>query len=237
MTALFSLMAMVPAAADPWVVAHRGGAKLAPENSVEAFHNAIKLGADAIELDIHLSADGELVVIHDDTLDRTFGRPGVVRQMSAADLRSAGVPLLRDVLKLTGVKWIVEIKHPHGGRHDRIEEKLLEALEGPLDSYVVITFDRESLRRLHQLKPDLATGYLFTTPVDAAEVKRELGVRYLGPNFRLVNRAFVDAAHDAGLKVNPWTVNEENDLQSMLEIGCDAITTDRPDRMLKLLGR
>jgi glycerophosphoryl diester phosphodiesterase len=235
--ALFTWMAVGPVGADPWVVAHRGGAKLAPENTVAAFKKAIALGADAIELDIHLSSDGELVVLHDDTLDRTFGRPGVVQRMTAAELRAAGVPMLRDVLKLSGVKWIVEIKHPHGGRHHGIEEKLLQVLEGPLDRYVVITFDQQSLRRLHELKPDLATGFLFSTPQDAEAVKRDLGVRYLGPYFRLVNPAFIKAAHDAGLKVNPWTVNEETDLRAMLDLGCDAITTDRPDRLLQLLGR
>lgn len=235
--ALLTLITLGPAAADPWVVAHRGGAKLAPENTVAAFEKAIALGADAIELDIHLSSDGEIVVIHDDTLDRTFGQSGVVRQMTAAQLRAAGVPMLRDVLKLSGVKWIVEIKHPHGGRNEGIEEKLVQMLDGDLDRYVVITFDQQSLRRLHQLQPDLATGFLYSTPHDAEEVKRDLGVRYLGPNFRLVNRAFIDAAHDAGLKVNPWTVNEEKDLRAMLDLGCDAITTDRPDRLLQMLGR
>jgi glycerophosphoryl diester phosphodiesterase len=225
-----------PALAQPTVVAHRGGARLAPENTMQAFHNALALGADAIELDLHLCADGELVVIHDDTLNRTFQRPGQVTQMTADELAAVGVPRLNEVLKLPKVQFYLEIKHPHGARHEGIEAKLVQALEQHqcLERSVVISFDEESLRRLRQLNPRLSTGYLFGHSVPPAQWQ-SLGVTHLGPHFRLVDKEFVDNAHLSGLKVNVWTVNEEADLRAMLKTGCDAITTDVPDKLLQLL--
>lgn len=234
---VFFLLLLSVAWADPWVVAHRGGAKLAPENSMQAFRDAIRLGVDAIELDVHLSSDGELVVNHDDTLDRTYGRPGVVREMTAAQLQQAGVPLLREVLALKGpVRWIVEIKHPKGSRFAGLEEKLVPMLRDDPDRYVVISFDRESVRRVGELAPEIETGLLFSKPIEDFEaLKRDLKISFLGPNFRLVDAKFLEAAHRADLKVNAWTVNEEADMTRLKDMGLDAITTDRPDRLKELL--
>lgn len=227
--ALLALLAWDAGGAStrPLVIAHRGGS---PENRLDAFRRARSLGADGFELDIHLSRDGEIVVIHDDTLDRTFGRPGTVAQMSRAELSAAGVPFLDEVLPLPGT-LVIEIKHAG------LEEQLVRLLEktGTWKRSIVISFDGEALKKVHALKPELPTGYLFSLPVDMAATRRELGVQYLGPNYRLVNRQFVEQAHEHGLKVNPWTVNSEKDLRSMVDAGCDAITTDHPELLRPLL--
>ena len=224
---------------QPLVVAHRGETDHARENSIEAFRQALEDGADGLELDIHLTSDGDLAVIHDDTLDRTYGRPGVVREMTSEELRAAGVPMLSDVLALPADKLIIEIKHPKGGRHVGIEQIVIDQLEraGAEDRSVVISFDETSLKTLHQLEPELATGYLYGgDQVDPAQAKEELGILYLGPHFSVVNEEYMRKAHEAGLKVNVWTVDELKDMERMVQLGCDAITTDSSGNLVQLLS-
>ncbi|MBX3171698.1 MAG: hypothetical protein KF760_30085 [Candidatus Eremiobacteraeota bacterium] len=222
----------------PLVVAHRGETDHARENSLEAFRQALADGAGAIELDVHLTADGDLAVNHDDTLDRTYGVPGVVREMSSQELRALGVPMLSDVLALPDCKFIIEIKHPHGGRHLGIEQVLIDQLQnsGTEERAVVISFDETSLKTLHQLEPGLTTGYLYSgKELDPKQTRAELGVTYLGPHFSAVDAEYVEKAHEAGMKVNAWTVNEEKDLKHMLELGVDAITTDDAGELAGML--
>lgn len=226
----------------PWVVAHRGGAKLAPENTVKAFQGAIALGADAFELDIHLSADQQLVVIHDDTLKRTSKKEGVVHEMTLAQLKEADptIPSLTEALRLARghCRVVVEIKHPHRARHQGIEEILLKTLEKEkmLDQVVVISFDRRSLKTLRQLNASLETGYLFGTPTPLEKLKKELGITFVGPHFRLASAEFIAEAHALDLKVNAWTVDELVDMRRLLQDCCDCITTDRPDRLIQLMA-
>lgn len=222
----------------PLVVAHRGETDHARENSLEAFRLALADGAGAVELDVHLTADGDLAVNHDDTLDRTYGVPGVVREMSSEQLRALGVPMLSDVLALPDCQFIIEIKHPKGGRHQGIEQILIDQLQksGTEDRSVVISFDETSLKTLHQLEPDLTTGYLYSgKELDPQQTREELGVTYLGPHFSAIDKEYVDKAHEAGMKVNPWTVNDEKDLKHMLELGVDAITTDDAGELAGML--
>lgn len=214
----------------PQVVAHRGSAQNAIENTIPAFQQAIVDGADVLELDIHLTKDRDLAVIHDDTLDRTFGRPGVVREMTSQELREVGVPMFRDVLALPDTRLMVEIKHPKGGRHEGIEQILVDQLENAnADARtVVISFDELSLKKVHEIDPELSTGYLYSgKPIDMAKTRDELGIDYLEPHFALVTRDYVKRAHSLGLKVNPWTVNDSWDMRRMIAAGVDGITTDQ----------
>lgn len=226
-------------AEPPLVVAHRGSTEKAVENSLEAFRDALADGADAIELDVHLTLDRDLVVIHDDTLDRTYGRPGVVRNMTSAELREIGVPMLSDVLALpTDCKLVVEIKHPKDGHHQGIEQVLVDQLHraGADDRAIVISFDESSLKKLEEIEPELPTGYLYSgRPIDPKQVRDELGIEYLGPHFSAVTGAYVRKAHEAGLKVNPWTVNTTRDQQRMIALKVDAITTDNAGQLVDLL--
>jgi len=222
-----------------WNIAHRGGAQLAPENTLEAFQKAVSLGCDGFELDIHQTADKDLVVIHDDTLQRTSGKPGVVRELSLARLKQIdpSIPSLRQALNLARgrCRVLVEIKHPAGGRHSRIEELLLQQLtqESMLDQVLVISFDRESLRRL---RGQVSTGFLYAEPQDAGAIQNELGVDFLCPHYKLATPAMIEEAHQHQLRVNVWTVNQEPDMRALIQAGCDSITTDRPDLLKTLLS-
>lgn len=235
---LLGLSLLMQAWADPLVVAHRGGTELGPENRLETFRRAIELEVDAIELDIHKSVDGVLFVIHDSTLTRTFGVEGKVNEMTAEELARIGVPTLSEVFSLVEdrVKLIVEIKASEPG----IEEALAALLEeyGLLDSAIVISFHSEPLRELHRLCPSLATGFLYgSTESTPEQLKAELGIRYLGPHYSQVNSTLIRQVRQAGLLINPWTVDDEESLRKMIELGCDAVTTNYPTRLLKLLKK
>lgn len=204
-----------------------------------AFQQAVSDGADVIELDIHLTADKDLAVIHDDTLERTHGNPGEVRKMTSQELRSLGVPMLGDVLQVIQTPLFVEIKHPKNGRHEGIEQVLIDQLDrAEADSRtVVISFDETSLKKIHELDPGLATGYLYAgKPIDIEKARDEMGIQYLAPHFAMVDRQYVQEAHAAGLKVDAWVANRAKDMQRMTDLQVDAITTDRIPQLQDILS-
>ena len=227
----------------PWNVAHRGGARLNPENTLMAFNKAIQLGCDAFELDIHFSQDRDLVVIHDDTLDRTSHKPGVVRELTMAQLKAAdpSLPSLREALRVARghCKVLVEIKHPSKGpRYEGLEAVLLKQLteESMLDQVVVISFERQSLKLLREQNSSLQTGLLVGGETDVAVAQKELGCNWIAPHHGRVDRHYVEEAHQLGLRVNTWTVNDETNMRRMVEAGCDSITSDRPDLLRQILS-
>ena len=186
---LFLLLA-VAALARPWVVAHRGGSALGPENSLENFQKALELGVDAIELDIHQSADGHLMVIHDISLKRTHGVDKRVDELDLTALQGYGVPTLQEAIDLVDGRCVlvVEVKHPKGSRHQGIERRLVDLLaENELTtSALVISFDSVTLKRVHEIEPSIKTGFLYRIPTVLADsAKKEMGVSYLCPHYLL----------------------------------------------------
>ena len=258
--------ALVPALAPaqargPLVAAHRGGALLWPENSLLAYRNALALGVDFLETDVHLSRDGELVVVHDPTLDRTTTGTGVVRDHTRADLAAlrlkardgtvTGEPVptlaqLLDVLAPTPAKLLLEIKvGPGRERYAGIEEKTLALVKqrGLMDRVVVMAFEGPTIRRARQLEPGVRTTLL----VDGVRVERErvaareavkwataAGATDLGIDFRVLDAEVIADARAAGLRVAAWTVNDEADIQRVLALGADVVISDRPDLAMRL---
>jgi glycerophosphoryl diester phosphodiesterase len=253
-----------PGRAGTRIVAHRGGALLWPENSLRAFRGALALGADDLELDVHLTADGEVVVIHDPTLDRTTTGQGPVATRRLADLagvrlREANggatdepVPSLGQVLDLlapTAAGLLLEIKVGAGGvRHPGIEERVLQAIaaRGLGLRVQVMAFEEETVARITALDPGTRTVLLIGRR-DAARlggraiegVKRaaQLGAASVGLDYRLIDADVVAAARATRLSLGAWTVNDEPGIQRMLALGVESITSDRPDLALRLAGR
>ena len=246
------------------VAAHRGGAALWAENSLHAFRNAIALGVDALEFDLHQTADGEVVVLHDPTLERTTTGRGAVRDLKWADLAAvklrgpdgtvgveplAALTAVLDLAASTTVELMPEIKvDANGHRYDGIEEKVLALLRsrGLLERATVQAFQPETIRRLRQLEPRARTMFLMgrgdvermrARPAEAVRRARELGATDLGMNHRLIDADVVAAARDAGIRLSAWTVNEEADIQRMLTLGVGVIMSDRPDLVKRLRGR
>jgi glycerophosphoryl diester phosphodiesterase len=257
--ALMGLASTAAAGADrPAIVAHRGGARLWPENSLTAFRGAIGLGVDLVELDVHQTRDGEVVVVHDPTLERTTTGRGAVRDLSWAELATVAVrgtsdervPRLAEVLALlqpSPVGLLLEIKTgPGGARYPSIEERVLDLLRaaGLTDRTTVMAFDWTILERLRALSPSIRlTGLLSQRGVSQAAGAeavvprlRALGANDLGIERTLLTPGVVRAAHGAGLSIGVWTVNEPEELRRVLAAGVDYVTTDRPDLALRLRG-
>jgi glycerophosphoryl diester phosphodiesterase len=232
-------------ASKPLVFAHRGGAALAPENTLDAFANGLALGADGIELDVRASRDGRIVVHHDETLDRTTALRGPVRHYDADELARAGVPDLFTVLRCCAdVRVIVEIKvnAPEFGRAVLHELRRASAV----DRACVGAFRRSVLRAVRQAEPALATSAsreevrlalyrswlrlpVTDPPYDGYQIPEHAGAT------RVVSPRFVADAHRAGLAVQVWTVNDPAAARRLLGWGVDALITDRPDLMVPLV--
>ncbi len=248
----------------PLIAAHRGGAGLWPEASLGAFKNAIALGVDLLEFDLHLTADGQVVVIHDPTLDRTTTARGAVRDLTLAELGAARirardgsvtderVPTLAQVLEVAAPAAVGIVPEIKAGlerrRYEGIEEKVLALLRsrGMLPRVTVQSFDPATIARVRALDPAVRTMLLVgrgrveqerAQPGDAVGWARAAGATDLGMDHRLIDAGVVATARKAGIRLSAWTVNEDADLRRMLELGVDVIMTDYPDRAKRILAR
>jgi glycerophosphoryl diester phosphodiesterase len=229
------------------VLAHRGANRYAPDNTLAAFRRAVELGADGVELDVHRTADDVLVVRHD------AGTPaGVLSQLTSAELSSAlpEVPRLDEVLDVCAERLVnVEIKNvPGEGDWDpsqRAASLLVELLgaRNGRDRVLVSSFDLASVDRVRSLSPTLPTALLTwgTDPFEGLAIAESHGHSALHPDVRSVAGrsagAIVTRAHERGLQVNVWTVNDPDVLVSLAAAGVDALITDVPDIALRSLGR
>jgi glycerophosphoryl diester phosphodiesterase len=256
--------AVVPVSAQPTTLyaAHRGGSLLWPENSLLAFRSALALGADYIEFDVHLSKDGEVVVIHDPTLDRTTTGSGPVRERTLAELRALKLrdrsalvteetlPTLDEVARMAAGnrrRMLLEIKvDERGQRYPGIEEKVLAVLDrhGMALRTIVMAFESETWRRVRGLRPDVRAGALYSPKtLEPAAMRGEMeklgqaGVRFIGLSQALVTGETVALARGAGLLLGVWTVNDPAPLRRFIEAGVGIVITDRPDLAKALLKR
>jgi glycerophosphoryl diester phosphodiesterase len=257
-------------------VAHRGGASQWQENSLTAFRNAIALGARILELDVHLTADGRVAVIHDPTLERTTDGHGPVAARTAADLartrlrgRDGGltddhVPILDEVLALAapaGVALLVEVKTPGpavrylrtgervvaepGPRYPGLERTVLDLLRasGLAERSYVMAFNPAVLAEVRALAPAQPTTLLVdrhhveqsgAKPVEVVSWAKEARASFLGLHYALCDAAVVTAAHDAGIAVGVFTVNDEPTMRQLAALGVDVIISDRADLVTRL---
>jgi glycerophosphoryl diester phosphodiesterase len=235
------------ASPQPLVIAHRGGAALAPENTLDAFDNGLALGADGIELDVRLSRDGQVVVHHDATLERTTSLRGPVAERSTDELAAAKVPTLRAVLlRYPATRVIIEIKESNVRIARLVVDEIRAA--GAVDRVCVGSFSRRPLQEVRRLEPALATSaareevrWALYRSWCRWPVMRTSWVGYQIPETagttRVVSPRFIADAHRAGLGVQVWTVNSERDAEKLIGWGADALITDRPDLMVSLVRR
>jgi glycerophosphoryl diester phosphodiesterase len=249
----------------PLVFAHRGGGALAPENTLAAFDRGLAAGADGLELDVHLSRDGVVVVHHDRTMERTTDARGPIAALTADDLSrvdagyrfrvngacpfrglGVGVPTLRDVLRrYPNVPIIVELKVNDA----RLAEATIETVRraGAIDRVCLGSFGLRALRAARRLDPTIATSAAREEVRWAVyrswcrwPVSRVGYAGYQVPEqfgrTRVVTPRFIDGAHQAGLAVQVWTVDATDDARRLLAWGVDALITDRPDLVAPLVG-
>jgi glycerophosphoryl diester phosphodiesterase len=228
-----------PSDPTPLVLAHRGASGHALENSREAFRRAVELGADGVELDIHATADGSLVVHHDPILPGI----GAIAQLDTGEVVRAklqngeSVPLLGEVLDIIGEREVwVEVKSLAGG----VDANLLRTLDsGPApDRYAVHSFDHRIIARLARLRPTLRRGILLASrPIDIVPLLTAAGAGSLWLVRHFVERETVATVHEAGAAIIAWTANQEEDIQRLTALGVDGICGDFPDRIRRVLSR
>ena len=233
---------------DAIIIAHRGASGCAPENTLAAFDLATEMNADYIELDLRLTRDGHLVVIHDEGVYRTTDGFGRVSGLTLAEIRAfdagswfgnrfAGqrVPIFEEVLdRYAGrVGLLVEIKDParHPGIAERIEHVLRSrGLDRAGRRVILQSFDQGFIEALSARLPEIALGVLLYTAIDEAELDRVARyAAFANVDVRVIDSRFVEAAHRYGMEVWAWTIRDAEGLQRALHAGADGIITDYPD--------
>jgi glycerophosphoryl diester phosphodiesterase len=229
------------------VLAHRGARRQAPENTIPAFARAMELGADGVELDVHRTRDDALVVRHD-----ADGPPGVWAELTLAAIRAAEpeVPVLAEVLDVCAGKLVnIEIKNsprdldwdPEARAADLVVECLVA--RGSTDTVLVSSFNLATVDRVRMLAADVPTALLTFAgdPLDALVTAETHGHTALHPFVGQlaggIAGALVQRAHERGIQVNVWTVNEPDDIVRLGAAGVDGVCTDVPDVALSALGR
>lgn len=234
------------------IFAHRGASGTAPENTLEAFDLAARMGACGVELDVHICRSGELVVAHDETVDRVSNGTGRIADLSLSELKSldfsrthpeyrnARLPLLSEVFQLlrpAGLEINIELKNSIIDYPD-LERKVLEeaAREFDLSRVIFSSFNHHSMLRMKMLAPSVPCGLLYEAAlVRPWEYAEKLGMDAIHPHYSevLLSPGECAAAHEAGIRINTWTVNTPEDQDAVLKAGVDILITNYPDQALK----
>ena len=239
----------------PLVWAHRGASAYAPENTLTSFEKAVKLGADGIELDIQLTRDERIVVIHDETLERTSTGTGWVRDCTLDQLRAFNysysrkfpdapaekIPTMEEVFDLirpTGLTINIELKTGVVFYPD-LEGRILRMTKefGMEDRVIYSSFNHYSIQKIHRMNPQAKVGLLYSDGyINMPRYGHSLDVNALHP--ALYNLQYPDFLKDCaafGLDINVWTVNKMEYMKSCVEMGVHAIITNYPDRAKKVI--
>ena len=226
------------------VIAHRGASAHAPENTLAAFQLALDQGADGIELDVMLSKDGQLIVIHDDRVDRTTNGTGKVAEMYLPELKvlDAGngetLPTLPEVFDRFGGKFLINIElKNYSSLFDRLPVVVAEQVKAfrLTDSVIVSSFNPFNLPRFYRRVPEVKRG-LLTQPGKARSGLNNL-FRFaaLHPYYEDVDAALVQAEHARGRQVNVWTVDDPDEIRRLAGLGVDMLITNDPQRTREVL--
>ena len=230
----------------PKVWAHRGASAYAPENTMPAFLLALQQEADGIELDVQMTKDKRLVVIHDERVDRTSDGTGFVRDMTFAELSALNfnknfpkygrveIPTLEEVLDLiqkSDLMLNIELKNgifEYPGLEEHVKKYV--TYKGVQDQVIISSFNHYSLRTVGEIWQEIPRGLLYSDRwIDVPDYAKNLGLNALHPAYyHLSDGTLVEEAHKRGLKVHVWTVNEKADMERCKALSVDAIITNDP---------
>lgn len=216
-------------------IGHRGAKGYVAENTLASFEKAIELDVDGIELDVHLSSDGKVVVIHDETIDRTTSEKGFVKDYSSLELNKLGIPTLTDVLDLIAKKCFVNIEI----KDNKATKFVLELVQNYISEkhwnpnlFQISSFDRNVLQLCHSEERSILLGVLTEDSVEnAITFAKKIDAYSINPCFKLLTVENVLAMHQNGFKIFPWTVNSEEDITFVKSLQVDGIISDFPDRI------
>jgi glycerophosphoryl diester phosphodiesterase len=225
--------------AAPIAIAHRGDPVAERENTLVAFLEAERAGADMVELDLRRTSDGRVVVLHDATLDRLWGRNQAVASLALREVVSIGsgrlrIPSFEEVLHTVRLGLMVDFT-----RTDVVEEALRVARAAEaMERCLFVTGNVEALDELRRRAPEARIGLTWNDDGDPPlGLLEQLGAEYWNPAFWLVNAERVGLVHDAGRSVSTWTVDEVPDMERMIGDGVDAVVSNQIRRLLGVLGR
>ena len=236
------------------VLAHRGFSGNYPENTMLAFRKAIEAGADGIELDIHESRDGQLVIIHDENLVRTTGINAIVSDLTLAELTKTRASRTRDDAFYTPIPSFeefcefasngsfitnVEIKTNNQWYQD-IERKAIDMVRayGLQDRIIFSSFNWVSVMRAKQLAPEIPCGFLYDSQhLHLAPQAKDAGIQFMHPDYTLLNDSVVAECRENGIGLNVWTINDESRMKQLIRWDVDSAITNYPDMCLRMLGR
>lgn len=233
------------------VQAHRGASGHAPENTLPAFLLARRMGADGIECDIHLSADGEFMVCHDETVDRTSNGRGKISEMTAQELKkldfgswygpeyaNTRIPTLDEMLDVVSVMDIINIEVKSFGADSAVAiDRFYAVLAGRrlLEKVIISSFHIELLKEMKERHPDFYTAYLYEGKGrEGILLAKEHLCDAIHPYKGDVDQELAAFARERGLGINVWTLNEEAELERIGRLDIDGVITNYPDRAIKV---
>lgn len=239
--------------AKPVVIAHRGASAYAPENTMAAFSKALSLGAGGIELDVQLSRDGHVVVIHDEKVDRTSNGKGWIKDLTLEELkkldfgswfspefRNERIPALEQVMELLE-SWdgLLNIEIKSGPvLYQGLEEKVIGLTRkcDMAERVIISSFNHYSLVEVKRLAPEMKTGILYMEGlVEPWEYAKRINANAIHPLFYNIIPELMEGCKKHGIAVNPFTVDQPDMIRNMAAAGVDGIITNVPDRALKIV--
>ncbi|WP_433814919.1 glycerophosphodiester phosphodiesterase [Flavobacterium johnsoniae] len=222
-------------------IAHRGAKAYEPENTLQAFQKALDLNSDGIELDVHLSSDEHIIVIHDETIDRTTNGKGLVNDFTLAELKSFlingkyQIPTLNEVFDSVDKKCLINIELKGLGTAPKVValiEKYISEKNWNYNHFIISSFEWNMLEETSNLNPNIPIGVLTEENVETALAFAEkIKAKAINPDFQLLNIENVHQMQEKGFLVLPWTVNTEEDIQKVKSYNVNGIISDNPDKI------
>ena len=222
-------------------IGHRGAKGHEPENTFISFQKALDMQVDGIELDVHLSADGEIMVIHDESIDRTTNGKGFVNALSLRELKSFRIdgkyeiPTLREVFDLVNQDCFINIELKSYEATDKVVslvEKYVTKKGWKYNRFLVSSFDWNALQQVAFLNDKIPIGVLTETDLDLAlAFAKFIRAKSIHPHFHLLTKENTVKLQEKGLQVFPWTINELEDIQKIKTFNVNGIITDFPNRI------
>jgi glycerophosphoryl diester phosphodiesterase len=227
------------------VFGHRGASAYAPMNTLPAFEKAAQLGADGVELDTHLTRDGEAIVLHDFTVDHTTDGSGLVRDMTLAQVkeldagskfgeqfRGTRIPTLMEVFEAIGDKLYINVEiKSESAETDGVEQVVADLIARyNLQKRVIVSsFNPLALRRFRDILPEVPIGFLYVPDSPVENLMTDLPHEARHPHYSMVDADYMAWARQHGYRVNTWTVNDPAKAAELYKFGVDGIITDKPD--------
>ncbi len=223
------------------IIGHRGAKGYEPENTLISFRKAIEMKVDGIELDVHLSSDGEIMVFHNNTLDGMTNGKGNISQYSLSELKDFRIekehqiPTLKEVFDLVDKKCFINIEL----KVNTATKPVLDLIEDYISNknwnyehFQISSFDWNLLKEVSKINPDIFIGVLTQNDLDAAiTFAKSINAKSINPHFKLLSAENSKKIKAEGLQIFPWTVNETSDIKKIKSFKINGIITDFPDRI------